>query len=358
MGRGEPHDGPVFEPGDIHPNRPGVVVPVRVDPDGLTGPTRRQARGARWRHSSWGFYVPAWTDPESVEQRIVEAAVHLPRDGGVTGWAALRWMRGHWFGGTDARGAPLDVTLATAGLHARARPGIAICEEKMAPRDLVVVDGLRVTTPVRSVCFAMRYAGSVREAARVLDLAAYSDLVSIEELRAYAYEHPAWTGIPRCRDAIPYADENAWSPAEFDMRWTWWVDAAFPRPLCNRPVFDLRGRHLGTPDLIDPAHGVVGQYDGALHLAGGQRMKDIQQEATFRSVGLEPVTMLAPDRHDPAAFLHRLRLAYARAAARPAAERRWSVVPPSWWVPTTTVAARRHLDTDQRARLLRYRRTA
>lgn len=352
------HDAAVFQPPDLHPNRPGIVAPVRVDARGEAGPTRAQARGDGWRCSSWGFYVPSWTDPDVVEQRIVEASVHLPRYGGVTGWAALRWMGGYWFSGADGRGSALDVTLATGGLHVRDRPGIAICEEKMAPSDLVVVDGLRVTTPVRSVCFAMRYARSVCDAARILDLAAYSDLVSIDELRDYAYDHPAWTGIPQCRDAIPYADENTWSPPEFDMRWTWWVEAGFPRPLCNQPIFDLRGRHVGTPDLVDPVHGVVGQYDGGLHLAGEQRMTDVRQEADYRSVGLEPVTMLAPDLRDPASFVRRLRQAYGRSAAVPASDRAWTLDPPAWWVSTTTVTARRRLDSWQRDRLLRYRRTA
>ena len=41
---------------------------------------------------------------------------------------------------------------------------------------------------------------------------------------------------------------------------------ACPRPLCNVPVFDRFGQHIGTPDLLDPVAGVVGEYDGALHL--------------------------------------------------------------------------------------------
>ncbi|GAA4380130.1 hypothetical protein [Nocardioides caricicola] len=347
----------MFQPPELHPNRPGVVAPVRVDPRGRTGPTRAEARGEGWRRSSWGLYVPSWVDDQSVEQRIVEAAAHLPAYGGVTGWAALRWLGGRWFGGTDGRGALLDVTLTTGDLHARSRPGVAICEEKVDPRELQVVDGLRVTSPVRSVCFAMRYAASVREAAAVLDMAAYSDLVSIDELQDYALAHPAWTGIPQCRDAIPYSDENTWSWTEFDMRWIWSVDIGFRRPLCNRPVFDLAGRHIGTPDLLDPVLGVVGEYDGGLHLAGARRAKDIQREADYRAVGLECVTMVAPDRHDPTAFSRRLREAYARARVRAGRSEapRWTIEPPPWWIPTTSVAARRQLTEDQRARLLRYR---
>jgi hypothetical protein len=344
----------VFEPPPFHPDRPGLVAPVRVDPRGRSGPTRAQARGPAWRRTSQGLYVPSWTNESSVDQRIVEAAAVLPRYGGLTGWAALRWLGGHWFGGTDGSLQPRDVTLATGGLHLRPQPGIAICEEKLDCRDLIVVDGIRVTTAVRSACFEMRHAATQREASAVLDLAAYSDLVSIDELQDYALAHPAWTGIPQCRDAIPYADENSWSPTEVDMRWVWTNVAGLPRPLCNHPVFDRDGRHLGTPDLIDPETGVVGEYDGALHLAGARRARDLRREAAYRSVGMEYVTMVAQDRHDPSPFVRRLREAHAR--ARQAGPGRWTLEPPSWWVSTTTVADRRRLEPRQRERFLRYRR--
>ncbi|MCB0894359.1 MAG: hypothetical protein H6529_17125 [Nocardioides sp.] len=338
-----------------HLTRAGLVVPVRVDPSGVNGPTRGQARGPAWRRTSQGLYVPSSVVGDQVDQRIVEAAAVLPRFGGVTGWAGLGWLGGRWFDGLSSSGRPLDVDLATGGLHVRRQPGIAICEEKLDPRELITVDGLRVTTAVRSVCFAMRYAPSLREAVTVLEMAAYSDLVSIDELMAYALAHPAWTGIPQCREAVPWCDENVWSPAESGMKWTWTVVAGRPRPLCNRPVFDLAGRHLGTPDLLDPVAGVFGQYDGSLHLAGRQRATDLDKEAALRSVGLEGATMVAADRVNPSRFLFRLNLAYERAACLAEGERGWTIVAPPGWVSTETVAARRRLDDRQRARLLRYR---
>jgi hypothetical protein len=346
----------VFQPQDVHPNRPGIVAPVRVDPRGLCGPTRAQSRGSDWRRSSQGLYVPSWVDRDATEQRIVEAAAVLPRYGGVTGWATLRWWGGRWFESRGPRGGLPAVPLATGGLHIRPQRGVEICEEKLEPRDLVGFDGLRTTTPVRAVCFAMRYAASVREAVVILDMAAYSDLVSIAELAAYALEHPAWTGIPQCRDAIPYADENSWSPTEVDMRWTWAVEAGRPRPLCNRPVFDRRGRHVGTPDLLDPVAGVVGEYAGSLHLVGKRRSRDLQHEEDYRALGLEYVTMVGQDRLDPGPFITRLHGAYRRAARTPQDQRLWTIEPPAGWISTATVEQRRRLEGSLRERLLRYRR--
>jgi hypothetical protein len=346
----------VFRPPPFHPSRPTLVGPVRLDPEGRVGPTTAQARGAGWRRSSRGRYVPADVDADDPAQRIIEAAAVLPAYGGVTGWAALHWWGGHWFDGR-AWGSRhrRDVWLATGDIHIREQPGISICEEKLDPRDLTVVDGLRVTTALRSALFEMRYAASERLAVVAMDMVAYSDLVSIAEMREYAAAHSSWTGIPQARDALPHADENAWSPPEVLMRLSWTFDAGRPRPLCNAPIFDPAGRHIGTPDLLDAHAGVVGEYDGALHLLGRQRARDVRREADFRSVGLEYVTMLAADLLDPSHFVGRLHAAYRRAGYEPESGRAWTIARPAWWTSTDTVARRRVLTDAQRARLLRRR---
>ena len=135
-----------------------------------------------------------------------------------------------------------------------------------------------------------------------------------------------------------------------------WVGASYPPPLTNRPVFDLNGRHIGTPDLIDPNTGVMGEYDSLIFHNAARRAKDLQRDHDFRSHGLEPVSMVTGDLEFAGAFLMRLRAAYARAEARPASERRWTLELPPWWVPTFTVAQRRALSESQRKIWLRHRR--
>src|SRR3954469_2721021 len=108
-----------------------LAWPVRVDDEGRAGPTRMQARSKAWRRTSRGLFVPAAT-PQTVEQRIVEAAAVLPAYGGVTGWAALRWLGGTWFDGTDARG-QRPVVLALMDSSIRAQRGIALSEERVDP---------------------------------------------------------------------------------------------------------------------------------------------------------------------------------------------------------------------------------
>jgi hypothetical protein len=332
-----------------------LVWPVPTDPSGVDGPTEGQARGRAWRRTSRGLYVPADVE-RTTDQRIVEAAAVLPAYGGVTGWAALRWLGGSWFEGTRSGGSEVrPVTLAVADRSIRPQHGIATSEERMSPTELVVFRGLRLTTALRAVFFEMRYALTETEAVQFADMAAYDDLVSRAELLTFAEVNPGWTGIERFRVGSLDMNENAWSPTEVTMRRVWQHEAALPRPRCNRPVFDLNGNHLGTPDLIDPVNGVVGEYNGALHLDGEVRSRDVRREALFRAVGLETVEMVAGDLANPYPFMARLRDAYARAARLPRSDRRWTVRLPARWVPTFTVAQRRALDADQRRRFLAHR---
>ena len=335
-----------------------VVVPVRADRAGGGGPTPDEVRGPHWRSTSRGFHVPVGTDSTGLDQRVVEAAVVCPARGGVTGWAALGWDGARWFDGTPWGGGPLrPVFLAVGGNRViRPQPSFAISEERLAPTQVELLDGVRVTIPVRSVCFEMRYARDVREAATTLSMACYNDHVSIEEVRAYAGSLNGWTGIPQCREALALADENLWSPAEVTLLLVWQLDADLGRPRCNAPVFDLGGHHLATPDLIDPETGVVGEYDGPLHLAGARRHQDVVRMDRLREHGLVDVVMTAGDRAAPGAFIARLRAAYARAAEVPASRRRWTLEQPRGWRDTTTVAARRALDGDTRRWLLADRR--
>lgn len=329
---------------------------MRRDDSGVTGPTPAQTRGRRWRRTSHGLYVPSEIDASVPEQRIVEAAAVLPAYGGVTGWAALRWMGVRWFDGVGPDGAPMPVSLVTAGDDIRPQAGIHVSAERLDPSELVVVDGVRVTIAFRSVCFEMRYAASVRAAVVWADMAMDADLVSRRELEDFVAAQSGWTGVPQCREALPLTNENSWSPRETShLRLLWVLDAGLPPPLCNVPIFDLSGRHIATPDILDEEAGVGGEYDGSLHLHGAQRARDVRREEALRSVGLEYFTVLAADARDREGVVRRMLATRARARFEAPSARLWTTAQPPWWIPTETVEQRRALTADQRERFLRRR---
>lgn len=328
---------------------------MRVDPTGAAGPTKREAAGPEWRRSSRGWHVPAYVE-RSPDQRVAEMGMLLPaKYASVTGWASLSWRGGWWFTGTRADGSFQPVPIAMSRHLLRWQPGMKLCEERFDHREVDEVDGLPVASAVRAACFEARYARDLEAAVVALDLAAFHDLVSVEEAAVWMLGHPSYTGIEQGRQAVALADENVWSPMEPVMRLEW-QDAGFPRPLANRPLFDRQtGRHIATPDLVDPDAGVVGEYNGGLHLEGQRRYADIQRDETYRSLGLEPVEMVAGDLSRRWEFRQRLTAAYARAGSRPAAGRRWTLELPHWWTPTFTVGQRRALSQPERQRWLKNR---
>jgi hypothetical protein len=342
----------MYSPPPFHPSRPGLVRPVSVDASGLAGPTRGQARGRKWRTSSRGLVVPSDVTVTS-QQRTLEASAVLRHDEAVTGWAALDWQGARWFDGTCDGVQLRDVPLA-ARRHLLTQPGFSVSQEFLDPEEIVVVDGLRVTAAVRSVVFEMRHAAGLGDAVVALDMACYSDLVSIAEVSAYVAQLGPVTGIQQARDALVEADENSWSPRESQMRGVWTRRAGLARPRCNAPVFTADGRHVGTPDLVDPRLGLLGLYNGRDHLTLVGATFDRDQEAAYRDLGLEPVTMLATDWSDLDAFVGRVHQAAKRARERHGT-RRWTLTPPSGWTSTATVERRRALTADQRRRYLRYR---
>jgi hypothetical protein len=339
--------------------RPGVVLPTRVDARGLDGPTKREAAGPGWRSPYRCWHVPSDVDSTDADQRIVEAAAILPAGGAITGWAGLHWAGGRYFDGPSHGGTePLPVTLALDNKRTlRAQPGIELCEEYVRPDEIIEVDGLPVTNHARSVCRLLRTTRSLEQRVQILDMAAFDDLCSPGEVEAYARAHlRGRPHVTRIWQAVPWAVENSWSPMEPVMRLTWLASRRvilFP----NAPIFDLTGRHIITPDLLDPVSRVAGEYNGAPHRGIEPRERDLDREEVYRSLGIEVVTMMGADRDARDGFVRRLASAYQRAAARPRTDG-WTLTPPEWWRDTSTVAARRALTAAERGTLLRHRRAA
>lgn len=332
-----------------------VTRPVRVDPTGLAGPTRHAATTAAWRRTSRGFYVPSDV-PLTPEQRVAEAGGLTTSPGlAVTGWAALCWHGARWVTGTRVDGSPRAVELAANSARVRSRPGLRLSEERVDPRGFRVVDGIRVVDPVVAAAFAVRHADGPDDAVEVLDMACADDLVTLDEVRAWLAAHPWHRGLSQASAALALADENAWSPREVHARLAW-ESATGTRPLTNRPVFSLDGRHLGTPDLLDPLSGVCGEYDGDHHLRRRQRQRDLRREDDFRAHGLEPFALVAGDLGRSGRLASRLAAAQDRASRIPAEQRRWTLDPPDHWRPTHTVALRRALEgVDREIWLPRHR---
>lgn len=316
----------------------GLFRPVPLDPTGRGGPTPGQARGAGWRRSSHDLYVPADVDARVPEQRILEQSMRLT-GGAVTGWASARMHGAAFFDGLRRDGeTPLPVPLNCGPLHQiRRLAGDDVLRDNLLDAEIEMVQGVPCTVDDRACFDAMRFARGLREAVVAVDMMAAALRTSIRRMVPYVDRHPAWTGVQQARDALQLADEGSRSPQETRLRLVWMLDAGRPRPLVNRPLFDLHGRLLGYPDLLDPDAGVVGEYDGEDHRHALRHSSDVDREAGFRDQGLEVVRVTGPDLRDPLRVTDRIHSCYRRARWLPPDRRTWTFDAPPWWPRETTL---------------------
>lgn len=324
----EPDMSDEFDPACTPP--PGLVLPVRIDASGRTGPTRGQVRSRAWVSTGSGHHRTA-DAVASVEQRILDVAVRLGPAGAVTGWAALRLLGAAFFDGL-ARGGltPLPVPLRTPDRHLRPGSGVSVVRGAVAP-GATSVAGVAVVAAEQALLDHVRTEQVDRELVVALDMAFAAGLTSVRRLAAFVDTRTGARGVRRLRRALALAHEQSRSPGEPRLRLIWVLDAGRPLPLANRPVFDLAGNHLGTPDLLDPDAGVVGEYNGSIHRRAAAARRDAERDDLFRRHGLEAFSVVGSDVHDVPRVVERIEATYARATWVPAAERLWTLTPPPGW---------------------------
>lgn len=269
------------------------------------------------------------------EQRILEQAMRLPAGGAVTAWAACRLWRAAFFDGLMPDGGtrrPVPLAIGPTG-HIRELPGSAILRDRLGPREIVLILGIPCVVRRRALFDEMRHAPDLREAVVAMDMMAAAEQVSISQMQEYAGTRVGWNGVPQARAALELADERSKSPNETRVRLIWMLDAGLPRPLVNRPLWDLTGRLLAIADLLDEEAGLVVEFDGAEHRKARRHTSDVAREDRMRRAGLEyvKVTGLDVPRRDLVA--DRMLSGRARALWLSPAQRRWTTVPPAGWRP-------------------------
>jgi hypothetical protein len=311
------------------PAPPPLVRPVPIDPDGVHGPTRRQAAGRYWRSTSRGLYVPADTDDQIVEQRILEQAMTLPADGAVTGWAACRLHAANFCDGLGRDGVtrlPVPLAVGPRG-HIARRPGARLVFRPVPDVDRLTRYGIPTVTIERATYDAVLLAPDLVEAVVAIDVVAAAELMSLQMLREYAARQRFRKS--RVDQALPLASEHSRSPNEVRLRMLAEQQAGLPRLLVNCPVHDRAGRLLGIADLLDLGAGLVVEFQGAEHRGAVRQTADLRKESAMRRVGLEVTGVSGLDLEDQDLVVHRLLEARSRALFESEADRSWIARPPA-----------------------------
>jgi hypothetical protein len=153
---------------------------------------------------------------------------------------------------------PIEV-FVLSGHHRVTRSGCRGGERDLARHDYVLIDGVLVTTPLRTALDLGCRLGR-RAALAALDAFMRICGVSLEEMYRELVRFAGRRGVVQLRELIPLADPDAESPGE---SWTRMeiIDAGIPAPKLQFWVKE-NGRDVFRLDMSWPAHRVCVEYDG------------------------------------------------------------------------------------------------
>lgn len=298
------------------------------------GVPRSTLRGTKWRSTSRGYYVPAAT-PMNTTQRILECLPLIPPTGAISGWAAAYVHGVSQLDGLDPRTMrQLPILLNVGNLSGRRpRPGIRFSWDRLGGNEIAVVSGVPVVIAARAALDECRSTPDLWRRIGCIDAMAHAQILGLHDWARYVEAHPRWAGIGRAREALRLADPAARSTWESRLRVLYIVDAGLPQPLVNVPVFDLTGRLLGIPDLLDEKAGLVVEFDGQHHRGRRQHRDDNIREEVFERANLVVVRVDSLDlERDHARTIARLRDGRQRGLRRDRRGDQWTTVEPDWWL--------------------------
>lgn len=202
----------------FHPRRAqplAFTVPSSLDPAGVRGPTRDEARCGNWARVGPNLYLPAHVERDRPEQRAVELASRWPR-AAVSGWGALWFHAAAYFDGKGPDGVmplPLVVSLGPER-GCRVSESVRLSYEPRRYDDVTHVQGVMVTTPVRALFDDARIAPGWREAVVAVDMAVAAGVVTLTDITAYAGARRRWRRAVRVLDVLPRCSPRSASPNE------------------------------------------------------------------------------------------------------------------------------------------------
>lgn len=175
--------------------------------------------------------------------------------------------------------APAEVILLD-GHRRRAAPMLVVHLDALGLDQIVVLDGVRLTTPERTAADLARWAPSLREAVVAVDALSFACRFA----PAMIAEHvePGARGAARVARVLELADRRAESPMETRIRLAL-VCAGLPAPVPQHSVV-LGGRTFAL-DLAYPQVRLAIEYNGAEHLRADRALRDLEREQLLVAAG-------------------------------------------------------------------------
>lgn len=263
-------------------------------------------RGAEWRH----LFREVWMHrsvEDTLATRVAAARLVLGDEGFLCGLTAA-WVYG--IDVQDRRGKLVWVGRPT-GSWRRARAGCHVREITVTADDVQMVEGARVTTPLRTAFDCARWLSLV-EAVVVADALAHARLITPEGLRAYVRSHRGLRGVVQADRVADLVEPLTESPMESRLRMLL-IRSGLGVPVAQYEVTDRAGKFVARADFAYPEQHIIVEYDGAQHWE--QRRADDRRRDAMRALGWTVLVVSRSDYYDtPQDLVARLRAAFAVAA--------------------------------------------
>lgn len=223
-----------------------------------------------------GVYAPAGIEL-TASQRAHAAWLWSRRTAVVSGNSAAALLGAKWVSPA------LDAEL----VHDNRRPPsrISVHTDTLEPQEILIIDGVAVTSPARTAFDIGRRTVSRLQAVQRLDALMNATDVKVSDVDAVTAEHPGVRGLIRLRRVLPLVDGGAESPQETRTRLAL-IDAGLPKPRTQIKLFDEYGDFVARIDMGYEDLRVGIEYDGPQHWTDpSQRARDIDRNVGLADLG-------------------------------------------------------------------------
>ena len=231
--------------------------------------TRGVLTGPRFRRVFPDVYVRADVELD-LALRSVAALVLVGDEGVLGGYSAAEVL--------GASCAPLEAPaeVIVPGRR-RAPPGLLVREAPVPSDERWRVDGVMVTSPLRTA-LDLACRGSLVEAVVAVDALAHAFAFTPRDVLRCAYDHPGRRGVARLPEVIRMAHPDAESPMETRIRLAIVLDG-LPVPQLQVPVGPYR-LDMAYRDLV-----LAVEYDGREHLDQRRALRGLDRQAYLTAAG-------------------------------------------------------------------------
>jgi len=235
----------------------------------------------------------------SLRLRTIGAWLWTGRGGVIAGRAAAALHGALW----------IDATTPIEMIWRSGRPpiGIVVRNERIDAEDIVLIDGIPVTSPERTAFDLARHLPRDL-AVRHLDALARATGITAPQVELLSDRYPKARGLPRARIALPLLDGGAQSPQETRIRLIL-IDDGFPAPRTQIRLTDGVKEAFIDMGYDEPMVGF--DYEGAHHCESrDQYVHDISRAEFVDREGWIDIRVVAE--HSRRFILHRAHDAFGR----------------------------------------------